>query len=179
MSDLLSYDNAVALKDIAHEAHHESKLMIDLTVGNHIKVYRRNAKSFVGEEHERRCFRQSSDDYRSHLSTPYHSCSGFSILYLLCWTLHWRYLRVSSQHNSCRYLRKAKCGYRKGPGSLLQSLSHWLSLQLRPGGFGHVGIQSEFWKLCGRFAFRSFVTKTQSHCSSVSGYQKQLMPNLP
>jgi hypothetical protein len=31
----LNYDNAVALKDIANEAHHESRLMFDLAVGSH------------------------------------------------------------------------------------------------------------------------------------------------
>jgi hypothetical protein len=31
----LNYDNAVALKDIANEAHHESRLMINLAVGGH------------------------------------------------------------------------------------------------------------------------------------------------
>ena len=31
----MNYDNAVALKDIANEAHHESRLMIDLAVGGH------------------------------------------------------------------------------------------------------------------------------------------------
>jgi hypothetical protein len=74
LSDLLSYEDAVALEKVARESQNESKSMFFLTVSDLGGRFYSFSDSATGEEHKGCSSSQGLDDYQSCLSPIYNCC---------------------------------------------------------------------------------------------------------